>query len=139
MPLDLAQLLARTARVEVAYAGETFGVEYLPHALTADLQARLSSSVTAATDDPAQAVRGLLELIPLLVADWEIESDGAPVPVDASALGGFPLGLLAAIATAITSDLADPNRVATEGAAETPSSSGSSRGALSALRPTGTG
>jgi hypothetical protein len=138
MPLDLAQLLARSARVEVAYDGETFGVDYLPHVVTADVQARLTATLARVADDPGAAVQSLLDLLGLVVDAWEIEEGGQRLPVTEAALRRFPLGLLAAIANAVTADMNDPNRTTTRTAAGTPSSSGASRPALSALPRTGT-
>lgn len=137
MPLDLAQLLARKATVTVDYAGETVAVDYRPHALTAEVQARLQAASDAAAEDATGALEALLDVLPMLVDGWDVTEGGVTLPVDRATLRRVPLQFLGAIAAAVTQEIADPNRPATT-AAPTPSSSGASRPALSALPPTGT-
>jgi hypothetical protein len=139
MPLDLASLLRRTARVAVTFDGETFGVDYLPHVITADVQADLQATLERVGEDQTAAIASLFTLLSTVVGGWEIEEDGQPLAVSEDALRRFPLALLAAIANAITADMSDPNRTTTTGADETRSSSGSSRLARLALAQTGTG
>jgi hypothetical protein len=132
-PLNLSALLRRSARIEVEYAGETFGVEYLPHAITTDVYLELE----AATASETTAVEVLGVLLAKLVASWEIEMDGQPLPVSADSMRLFPIAMLAEVSTAIMRHVADPN-LAAPAANSTPSSSGASAVAGSATAPTGT-
>lgn len=135
--MKLNDLLRKTTRVDVTYGGETFGVDFLPHALTTDVQVKLKALIGDGLDESA-ALNSLFVLLPTLVSGWEIEDDdGSPLPVTEETLRRFPILMLAEIATAITGSM-DPNRTTTRVADETPSSSGASRPALSVLLPTGT-
>ncbi len=132
-PLDLSALLRRSARIEIEYAGETFGVEYLPHAITTDVYLEL---LAATSGDTSSTVEVLGVLLAKLIGSWEIEMDGKPLPVTAETMRLFPIGLLAEISTAIMEHVADPTQAPAENS--TPSSSGALAEAASGSAPTGT-
>lgn len=127
MPLDLGDLLARVAEVDVDYGDGSFAVRYRPEAITVDLVEALGAD----EGDDVRRLALLVDVLARVVAGWDVTEEGIPLPVTPECLRRFPLRMLVAVVAAITADVADPNRTTAREVAATPSPSGSSAAAPS--------
>jgi hypothetical protein len=137
VPLDLAALQRRSARVHLKYADEPFWVDYRPHVIDINALLEMQGKIKGVGDDEAKAAVMLVDILARIVEAWDVTYDGAYLEVTPDTLRTFPFQMLMAILNAVAQDIVDPNR-RTQTAAPTPSSSGSPPAALSVLRPTGT-
>ncbi|HEV8639446.1 MAG TPA: hypothetical protein VG370_34995 [Chloroflexota bacterium] len=115
MPLDLASLIDRLAEVSVPYAGEQIRVIYRPAEVTGEAQRVVAQS--GADPDP---VFGVLERV---VADWDLVSNGRPIPISQEGFRAIGFGVTLAILRGVLTDVLNPTWTRT---ARTPSSNGSS-------------
>ena len=99
MPLDLAKLQAKAARVSVDFDGETIDVEYRPHRYDNAMQLKLGSLREVPAFDP------LIEALADLVCGWDVTDGGKPLPANATTLARFPVMLLLKITGAIMDDV----------------------------------
>lgn len=101
MPLDLSQLSAKCARVDVSVMGETLSVEYRPERYTL-------GTVTAIQGLTGNdQVEQLVAILKDLIAGWDITDDGTALIVSEASLRRLPMLILNGILRAIASDVGD--------------------------------
>lgn len=105
MPLDLATLHAKSARVDVAVMDETLSVEYRPERYTLGTVHAIQG--LTGKDQVDQLVAILKDLI----AGWDITDDGTALIVSEASLRRLPMLVLNGILRAIASDVGDGNAV----------------------------
>lgn len=112
MGIDILELAADTAKVQITYKDRVSQITYHPDVLTTAMAADFA---TAEEAGDLEAVTNLLE--PLL-ADWDLTAGpGVPFPPVAENLRRVPLGLLGAIFGVIQKEI-------TSGEADAPSQDG---------------
>lgn len=106
MPLDLAQLQAKSARVAVSAMGETVLVDYHPELYTLGTVHAIQSLTGE------DQVDKLVEILKDLIIGWDITEDGTALLVSDAVLRRLPMQVLNGILRAIASDVGDVKNVA---------------------------
>lgn len=100
----LDALTRDTDSVAIPFGSDTLTVQYRPGALTTELVEALQGAETATA--PAAAV---LEPLARLLVSWDLlDDDERPIPTTVQGLRGVPLSILARVAEAVASALAQP-------------------------------
>lgn len=128
---NLAALRAKSARLEVPYAGETIVVFYRPGLVTDATQTILRQLALDGDFAPLHA-----ELRRILIA-WDLTDDEVPLTFTAAGFVAAGIGIVGSVTNAIVRDVGNPTWVASPPIA-TPSSNGSSPTASSEPHPTTT-
>lgn len=105
--LDLDQLQKRSARVTVEYGEDTVVLTYRPERIDAATARRLRKLV----ESPEQE-EDLVEILAVLIADWDITQSGKPLPVTPESLRKIPIALMGSLASGIFTDVAAAKKVA---------------------------
>jgi hypothetical protein len=118
MTLQLNQVLNNTATVEVTYSdlGQC-KITYRPGVITPESIAELKAT------DEDNATEGLIEQICKLVVTWEIEDDGAMLPITPDNCRKLPIALLGTILRGIMKEIRmgkDDEPASGEGSFSTP-------------------
>lgn len=101
MPLDLAQLQSKSARVNVQVAGETIVVDYRPERYTLGT---IHAIQNLAGEDQ---VDKLVEILEDLLVAWDITDDGTALIISEASLRRMPMLILNAILRGIAGDVGD--------------------------------
>jgi hypothetical protein len=113
--VDLAELKAGVADVEVTYRKQPFTVGYRPDCVTEDDLEFLSAF---AEQSGVSLLRATIAPLERLVVRWSMTSDGAPLEVTSEAIASLPPRMRVAVLSAIMADFFSEGN-------ETPSDAGS--------------
>ena len=102
--MDIGKVMATTQEVDVEFGGEHCRVRYFPHKFTPRLQSELADVQKAGTP-----VDTLAPFIVQMVGWWDLQMDGANVPVTLENVVNLPATFLDRVIKAIAEDLS-PNR-----------------------------
>ncbi len=105
MSLDLAALQAKRAKIEIPIDDEeqNLEVEYLPNKYTSATHNRL----VAMTKDPS--MDPLVDVLTDVVAGWNLETGGKPLPVNRDNIAALPLPILVKIGEQIVEHVGGKN------------------------------
>ena len=104
--MDLQNIAKNTASASVEFLGETLKFRYRPAAITTETFSKVQN-----TEDEDE----FITLFCQIVADWDMTSNGEPVPVNKTVLRNLPVQLLRVIMGAIMDD--GPKKASEEGKA----------------------
>jgi hypothetical protein len=102
MTLRLSQIRNHQARqISLEYSGETVAVSYNPGAVTINALDALTAG------DTAQNVAAIVDGLAAFLVSWDVIDDaGAQLPVTRETLREMPMAFIAAVMTAVSSDMA---------------------------------
>jgi hypothetical protein len=112
LALDIKNLEGESATTTIKVAGGSFDVEYHPHAATRQWQTnfgRLQREQQEAvqdndTDLEMEIQEEITEELQKLVVSWDLEYDGAPVPVDANGMDILSMPMQQALFQGVLTD-----------------------------------
>lgn len=101
MPISVAELERNEARAIVEIGGQTGYVVYTPYSITPDVEIEI-----AELEKQYGKQSALAKFLSAVVVEWDVEKDGAVVPIEYEAMCGVPTVILGAVLGAVTSNLA---------------------------------
>lgn len=101
--MDLDALQAGRAQLSATYNGFVVNFEYHPARVGMNLQAALAGAT-----QPPYDVGPITRELAAVLAGWDIQRGGQPVPATAEGIGSLPMVLGSAIGQSIMQDFTDP-------------------------------
>ena len=96
MPIELYELEGNEARAIVEVGGQTGYVVYTPYNITPDVEIEIAN-----LEAQYGKQSGIAKFLSMVVVEWDVEKDGAPVPIEYEAICGVPTIILGAVLGAI--------------------------------------
>ena len=94
--MDLAALKSKRAKIKTAFDGEEISIEFSPHLLTPEYQARLRK--LASNAEEAGEENSDVLFLSEIMSGWDVVNNGEPFPPTKENLRSVPAALLRVVA-----------------------------------------